>query len=266
MQEAKQLDNRMRDAYSQLRRSAYDMGNSSSPADDTGGVRIRPPSSPSAPAQVHSHARSASREVTLLENGMIVEHVDVRKEEREARERRKRDERRARKSSRSSFIDGTSIISVQSNGQLVDASLRPHSRYSQASSARPTSVLTAPADRPDLPRAYSQASFSDVHSLGSASPRRTRFFGMKNLSAGWRSQDSLAPSGMSGSMVDMQYVNLFLLVFLLLTFFLATALLFKGKRHTVPTNYPVHPSTLIHPVGAKYGPLLNSKTLIYLKQ
>ena len=42
---------------------------------------------------------------------------------------------------------------------------------------------------------------------------------MKNLSAGWRSQDSLAPSGMSGSMVDMQYVNLFLLVFLLLTFF-----------------------------------------------
>lgn len=44
---------------------------------------------------------------------------------------------------------------------------------------------------------------SDVHSLGSASPNRPRFFGFKNLSAGWRSQDSLAPSGMSGSVVDM---------------------------------------------------------------
>ncbi|KAF8161078.1 hypothetical protein B0H34DRAFT_795918 [Crassisporium funariophilum] len=203
MQEAKQLDNRMRDAYSQLRRSAYDMGSSSSPADDLGGVRIRPPQTPSSPAHNPAHNRSHSREITLLENGMIVEHVDVRKEEREARDRKRREDKRARKSSRSSVMDVTSIISAQSNGALTESGLKPYSRYSQASSARPTSVLTAPHDRPDLPRAYSQASFSDVHSLGSSSPRRTRFFGMKNLSAGWRSQDSLAPSGMSGSMVDM---------------------------------------------------------------
>ncbi|KIM40146.1 hypothetical protein M413DRAFT_446304 [Hebeloma cylindrosporum] len=201
MQEAKQLDSRMRDAYSQLRRSAYDTGNSSSPADDLGGVRIKPPLSPGLPS--HNHARSHSREITLLENGMIVEHVDVRKEEREARERKKRDDKRARKSSRSSVMDVTSIISAQSGGQLTENGLKPYSRYSHASSARPTSVLTAPNDRPDLPHAYSQASFSDVHSLGSSSPRRTRFFGMKNLSAGWRSQDSLAPSGVSGSMIDM---------------------------------------------------------------
>jgi hypothetical protein len=206
MQEAKQLDNRMRDAYSQLRRSAYDLGNVATPTDDTGGVRIKPPLSPTSP-NINSHARSQSREVTLLENGMIVEHVDVRREEREARERRKKEERRARKSSRSSMMDVTSIISSQSLGTpLTDSGigLKPYSRYSQASSLRPTSIITAP----DLPHAYSQASFSDVHSLGSASPRRStsRFFGMKNLSAGWRSQDSLAPSGMSGSMVDMQCV------------------------------------------------------------
>lgn len=202
MQEAKQLDNRMRDAYSQLRRSAYDMGSSSSPADDLGGVRIKSPTTPS--NNHHAHTRSRSREITLLENGMIVEHVDVRKEEKEARERRRKEEKRARKTSRSSVMDA-SIISAQSNGALTESGLKPYSRYSQASSARPTSILTAPPDRPDLPHAYSQASFSDVHSLGSSSPRRTRFFGIKNLSAGWRSQDSLAPSGMSGSMVDMQY-------------------------------------------------------------
>nr|GAT56382.1 predicted protein [Mycena chlorophos] len=198
MQEAKQLDNRMRDNYSQLRRSVYDTG---LPIEDTGALRIKPPQSPSSP----NHPRSHSREVTLLENGMIVEHIDVRREEREARERRRKEEKRARKSSRSSVIDVNSIISSQSFNPATDSGvgLKPYSRYSQASSARPTSVLTAPLDRSDLPRAYSQASFSDIHSLGSASPRRTRFFGMKNLSAGWRSQDSLAPSGISGSMMDM---------------------------------------------------------------
>ena len=213
MQEAKQLDNRMRDAYSQLRRSAYDMGSSSSPQDDLGGVRIKPPHSPTAPTNNHAHTRSRSREITLLENGMIVEHVDVRKEEREARERRRKEEKRARKTSRGSIMDA-SIISAQSNGALTENGLKPYSRYSQTSSARPTSILTAPLDRPDLPGAHSQASFSDVHSLGSISPRRTRFFGLKNLSAGWRSQDSLAPSGISGSMVDMQYAATFFLLLL----------------------------------------------------
>ncbi|KAF9452382.1 hypothetical protein P691DRAFT_236865 [Macrolepiota fuliginosa MF-IS2] len=203
MQEAKRLDNKVRDAYTQLRGSAYDLGNHAAISDDTGGVRIKPPKSAS-PA-VHTHHRTQSREITLLENGMIVEHVDVRKEEREAKERKRKEERRARKSSRSSAMEVTSIISANSNGRHTEngASLRPHSRYSQSSSARPISILTAPHERPDLPRAYSQASFSDVHSLGSGSPRR-RFFGFRNLSAGWRSQDSLAPSAMTGgSMIDM---------------------------------------------------------------
>jgi len=203
MQEARQLDNRMRDAYSQLRRSAYDSGNSASPIDDLGGVRIKPVTSSS---RKH-HTRSHSRDVTLLENGMIVEHVDVRKEEREARERRRKEERRARKSSRSSAVDVTSLYSSQSVTAYAESGLgvKPPSRYS-SSSPRPSSILTNTWERPHIPRAYSQASFSEVQSLGSGSPRRTRFFGMKNLSTGWRSQDSFAPSGVSGSMVDMQYV------------------------------------------------------------
>ncbi|KAF9071716.1 hypothetical protein BDP27DRAFT_1418823 [Rhodocollybia butyracea] len=205
--EAKELDNRMRDTYSQLRRSAYDMGNSASPADDTGGVRIKPPASA---AVSRPHARSHSRDVTLLENGMIVEHVDVRKEEKEAKDRRRKDERRARKSSRSSAVDVNSLMSTHSLATPQTDSgvgLKPYSRYSPSSPApRPMSVLTAPLDRPrpDLPRAQSQASFSDVHSLGSPSPRRTRFFGVR--SSYWKSQDSLAMSGMSGmsgSMMDM---------------------------------------------------------------
>ncbi|KAF5355034.1 hypothetical protein D9756_005267 [Leucocoprinus leucothites] len=200
MQEAKQLDSKVRDAYTQLRSSAYDLGSHAAFADDTGGVRIKPPKSTSPGG--HSHNRSQSREITLLENGMIVEHVDVRREE---RERKRKEERRARKSSRSSAVDVTSIISVNSNGRHTDhgASLKPYSRYSQSSSARPISILTAPNERPELPRAYSQASFSDVHSLGSNSPKR-RFFGFRNLSAGWRSQDSLAASAMTGgSLLDM---------------------------------------------------------------
>ena len=197
MQEAKQLDNKVRDAYTQLRSSAYDLGSHAAIADDTGGVRIKPPKSTS-PAG-HSHNLSQSREITLLENGMIVEHVDVRREEREAKERRRKEERRARKSSRSSAVDVTSIISVGSNGLHTDhgASLKPYSRYSHTSSVRPISILTAPNERPDLPRFYSQASLSDVHSLGSDSPKK-RFFGFRNLSAGWRSQDSLAASAMTG--------------------------------------------------------------------
>jgi len=200
----------MRDAYSQLRRSAFDTGSAATPIDDSGGVRIKPPRSPSSPPGV-PHLRGHSREVTLLENGMIVEHVDVRKEEKEARERKRKEGRRARKSSRSSAVDVTSLYSVQSlaapqtDGGL---GLRPYSRYSPSDSTRPSSVLTTPLERPNLPRAYSQASFSDVHSLGSASPRRSRFFGTKNPSTGWRSQESFAPSGMSGSMIDMQYVFL----------------------------------------------------------
>ncbi len=200
----------MRDAYSQLRRSAYELGSTAQPSDDTGGVRIKAPRTASTPIAA---ANSHSREVTLLENGMIVEHVDVRREEREERERRRREEKRersrVRKSSRSSRnADVMSVYSLQAPLH-TDSGFFPgtkgDSRYSQSISQRPSSVMTGGNERPHtLLRAQSQASFSDMQSIGSAaSPRRSKFFGLKNLSTGWRSQDSLAPSG---SMIDMQYV------------------------------------------------------------
>jgi hypothetical protein len=112
----------------------YDTGSSLSPADDLGGIRIKPPLSPTShsTSNHHAHTRSRSREITLLENGMIVEHVDVRKEEKEARERRRREDKRAQKTSRSSVIDASaSIISAQSNGALAESGLKTYSRYSQ---------------------------------------------------------------------------------------------------------------------------------------
>lgn len=223
MQESRELENKVRDTYSQIRRSAYEIGVShTNPGaitlDDTGRVR-----STTLPGS-HQRARSHSRDVTLLENGLIVEHVNVKKEEKEERERRKREERRersrARKSSRGSGNDINSIY-----GSLHPSHVPPNtsgagpaehnlraSRYSQ-SSLRPTSVLSSSmGDKsPTFPMAYSTTSFSDLHSLsGSASPnRKTRFFGhLRTLSpGGWRSRDSLAPSGISGSMMDMQYAS-----------------------------------------------------------
>ena len=97
---AKQLHSRMQGAYSHLRRSAYNTGSGSSPADDLDGIRIKPSLSTTSPTNQHAHTRSRSHEITLLENDMIVrvEHVDVRKEEREAqeRERREKNEREGR--------------------------------------------------------------------------------------------------------------------------------------------------------------------------
>ncbi|KAI0266775.1 hypothetical protein BC834DRAFT_969293 [Gloeopeniophorella convolvens] len=198
-QESRQLEDRMRDAYSQLRRSAYDLGVSTSP--DDGGVRIKGLRNSTLPLSSHT---DRGREVTLLENGMIVEHVDVRKEEREERERRRREEKRARarKSSRGSVIDVASMYSTVSPVPHTDSGL--HLGPSRSSTSRPMSVLTAPMDGTarGLQSNASVEALSMI-SAGASPNRRTRFFGMRNLSAGFRSSDSLAPSGFSGSMVDM---------------------------------------------------------------
>ncbi|TFY82807.1 hypothetical protein EWM64_g1206 [Hericium alpestre] len=207
VQESRQIDDKMRDTYSQLRRSTYELGGSSITAvDDVNGVRIKAPRS----STIASTGMSGSREVTLLENGMIVEHVDVKKEEREERERRRKEQKRARKSSRSSAYDVASIYSATSPLPHTDSGFHlgvsPNNRYSQSRSPRPSSTLTAPVEymSPMMPQTYSTPSISDMQSSMSPSPnRRTRFFGFRNFSNGWRSQDSLAPSGFSGSMVDM---------------------------------------------------------------
>ena len=206
MRESRLIDDRMRDAYAQLRKSAYELGTSAQPTDDDEGVRIRAPRSMSASLVPNN---SHIREATLLENGMIVEHVDVKKEEKERKREGKRERSRARKSSRSSRAgaDVTSVYSLNTpvhNDSGFFSGMRSESRYSQSIPQRPTSIMTGGSDLPPtLLRAQSQASFSDLQSIGSSatSPRRSRFFGFKNLSTGFRSQDSLAPSG---SMIDMQ--------------------------------------------------------------
>lgn len=177
---------RARDAYS--RRSINEVGPNGAPAMEEHVTRH---------VASASGGRSHSRDVTLLDNGLLVESLDVRKEEKEERERRRREDK-ARKSSR------TSVYSVTLTDSGVGG-LKPHSRFSVASSGQGNS-FSRDRDRPPLPRAHSQASFSDAQSMDRGSPKH-RFFGFKNLSTGFRSRDSLAASVMSGSMVDMQYVS-----------------------------------------------------------
>ncbi|KAI9463562.1 hypothetical protein BJY52DRAFT_1115298 [Lactarius psammicola] len=198
LQESRQLEDRMRDAYSQLRRSAYELGVTTS--SDDRGVRIKTTRSSMLPLPTQTTGHG--REVTVLENGMIVEHVDVRKEEREERQHRRREEKRARarKSSRGSAIDVASMYSTMSPLPHTDSGvpLIP----SRSSTSRPMSVLTAPMDTRGLQSNASVEALSMI-SAGTSPNRRTRFFGARNLSPGLRSSDSLAPSGFSGSMVDM---------------------------------------------------------------
>jgi hypothetical protein len=207
--ESRRVESRLRDSYAQLRRSAHDVAINT--GDDTvGSLRAKSPRSLSIPIASPLPSPHA-RDVTVLENGLIVEHVDVKKEEREERERRRKEERRersrARKSSRSSGADVNSVYSLpqspvpqhQPSDSGYYSTLRPNQRNSQFSLSRPQSVLSNAEQRPGIPRAYSQYSLAE----STQSPRRSRFFG-KSLNSGWKSQDSLAFSGISGSMVDMQ--------------------------------------------------------------
>ncbi|KAI0032236.1 hypothetical protein K488DRAFT_86038 [Vararia minispora EC-137] len=190
IQEARQLDDRMRDTYSALRRSTYDL-NVHVPDN---GVRLE--------------ASGHGRDVTLLENGLIVEHVDVRREERARRREEKRARGRSRKSSRGSAADVASVYSLGSPLMYGESA----AQAARSSSSRPMSVLTAPIMGESMSLSGSQSMIG----LGAGMPqsrstmsiespnRRTRFFGSRNLSQGFRSSDSLAAhSGFSGSMIDM---------------------------------------------------------------
>lgn len=180
VRESQQLEARAKDAFT--RRSINGSGISGSPRFDEQAMR-----------HTSSGSGGRSRDVVLLENGLLVESLDMKKEEKEERER-KRKEEKARKSSR------TSVYSVATDSGV--GGLKPTSRLSAGSSGQGNSFARE-RDWPPLPRAQSQASFSDIQSTGS--PKR-RFFGFKNLNTGLRSRDSLAGSVMSGSMMDMQYV------------------------------------------------------------
>ena len=202
--ESRQLEDRMRDAYSQLRRSAYELGANTSPGDGSVRAKTLRSSILHLPSQTNGHGR----EVTMLENGMIVEHMDVRKEERDERQQRRREEKRARarKSSRGSAFDVASTYSSMS--PLLNPDTGSPIVPSRSSTSRPMSVSTSLIDT--FSRSMqSNASIEALSMISTgASPRRTRFPGLRNLSPSFISSDSLAPSGFSGSMVDMQCVSL----------------------------------------------------------
>ncbi|KAI0309802.1 hypothetical protein OF83DRAFT_1179206 [Amylostereum chailletii] len=197
MQESRQINDRMRDTYSQLRHSTYDLAGHA-PPEDGAGLKLKS-------AGGHQPGASHARDVTLLENGLIVEHVDVRKEERERRREEKRARARSRKSSRGSMADVASMYSAASPVPHTDGGFPHLGVRSTTSASRPMSVLTAPLEG----EYYGQGQYA--HHPGTFSTtsvespnRRTRFFGnIRTLSQGFRSSDSLAPSGFSGSMVDM---------------------------------------------------------------
>lgn len=253
IQESMVLENKLRNTYDNLRRSTYDLNgaaasgqvvdetgilsngrkkgkngsprrSTSGPAPATSGVGALPlgaaivdgPGTPAQSQHGRHQSKSQSRDVTLLENGMIVEHVDVRKEEKERRREEKRERERerqqerersrARKSSRSSGADVLSMYST--NGGTVsplpqtnatdsgfysdsrDRGDRPISRYSVSqSSTRAMSVLTSPPvpltppasqgqgqHRPPNARMHSQISLADTRSVSSASMNRRSRF------------------------------------------------------------------------------------------
>ena len=203
MVESRQLEDRMRDAYSQLRRSAYELGAATS--QDERGIRVK--ALRSSVSHLPGQMNGQGREVTVLENGMVVEHVDVRKEERGGRQQRRREEKRTRprKSSRGSAFDVASMYSTGSPLPQTDSGLPL--LPSRSSTSRPMSVLTSPGDTLVTRGMQSNASVEALSMISTGASPRRRFFGVRNLSPSVRSSDSLAAaSGMSGSMVDMQFV------------------------------------------------------------
>jgi hypothetical protein len=178
----------MRHTFSSLRRSAYEISSSFTSEE---GVRIRQPSPiRSSFAEDAELGVNAKKEAVLLENGMIMEKLDLKKEEQARRKRAARSRQRA--------------DSRTSARELVPsaASVRSMSSYT-----RPTSVATSSMPNRSshiLPSVYSRRSQSSTEAAismdrGSKSPR---FFNFRH----WSDAASRSSVALSGSMMDMQCV------------------------------------------------------------
>lgn len=208
------MDNRVRESFSQIRRSAYE---TVSPSPRTSGIAVRVAGSPTAP-----YTPPVEKEATLLENGLIVEKVDLKKEEREERARMRsveRSEKQRRRMSSAALNDVNSVYgaSVYSSGSPApdsgSQSFLPYAQpngapgpYAQPPQGSGSQLSPGPTNRrfssaglplspsrPTMQRGASQAS-NETSGTGVK-----RFFGYKHW--GGASQTSLA---MSGSMMDMQ--------------------------------------------------------------
>jgi hypothetical protein len=226
-QDAQRMDAKVRDTYSQLvRRSVYDLGTTQLGSDDgMGGIRIQPPRS----SGVWDHGSPKEdlkhkRDVTLLENGMIKERVDVKREEREEEKRRRKEEKRARKASgteTSAFSSPSQYFASPASPPLYDPShVDPNhvTAVAVASLQHPPPpppphqqlypTMSSPSVGSLSPRPFSMVMSSTLgsrtvnHSQTSVDARSTRFLGFKNWTNAWGSGTSVAPSG---SMMDMQY-------------------------------------------------------------
>lgn len=190
------MDNRLKENFSAIRRSGYDI--TPAPTGQALQVRVAP-------------AQSPEKDATLLENGLIVERVDLRKEEREERARAKQ----RRRGSSAALNDGVSVYGASlysapsptfdnfSASTLAPGqqSLAPYTNgsLSPVMDKRASSAYNLPLNspRPVMQRGASQAS---IETTGTNPVKR--FFGAKHWGNG--SQASLA---ISGSMMDMQYVR-----------------------------------------------------------
>jgi hypothetical protein len=194
----------MREAYHHLRRSTADIGRV--PIDDSSsGVKLRASTDGDDPV---------SRDVTLLESGLILERVDIRRQQREERERKKAEERtekrRTRKMSRISVPDigrgfGSDASSMHSlSNPLQNVSYGSRSQISLSTpSISANKRLSSPLTlSPPLPLGRGQ-------SQNSMEPSTPRFLGFKHWRGAYGSEASLHNN--SGSMMDMQYVAFFIL-------------------------------------------------------
>jgi hypothetical protein len=195
-QESQRLEARMKDTYSQLRQSAYDVGTVGLATEDLAlGVRIQPPRSsmydglPSTRKEDYKH----KRDMTLLENGMIMERVDVKREEKE----RKREEKKARKMSQ---ITDTSSIAPGGYGPPMTPKSSGMDLESNGD-FEPHPNMSSPSLQTSRPKSAQMGALTKYSSHTSMDGRSARFLGSRHWQAPWNSGVSVAPSG---SMMDMQ--------------------------------------------------------------
>ncbi|CAE6431151.1 unnamed protein product [Rhizoctonia solani] len=192
--ESRMLDNRLRDTYQQLRRSAYDLND--------GPVRIRAPTNPEQESSLLA-VQDSSRDITVLASGMIQERVDLRKEERERKRESKRHRRMASRQSKGSTtnIDATSVYSSPSPppdggsrmgamGRSQPALTTPVSPGRRLSTPL-TPPLGTPGARPSIHTRSSQSSFE-------SRAGKKGFLSFKHWS-GFGSEASFGPAGPNGA-------------------------------------------------------------------
>lgn len=193
-QDAQRVDARVRDTYSQLRQSAYEVGPAGIVSDDSAsGVRIQPPRSSmyegTSTGQKEDYGHR--RDMTLLENGMIMERVDVRREEKD----RRREEKKSRKASQvtdiSTLSPGGYASPVTPTPNGMESDFEPSYGNMSATSLQASRPKSAPFGVP----------LTKYASHASVDGRGHRFMGSKHWQAPWNSGASVAPSG---SMMDMQ--------------------------------------------------------------